>query len=608
MRRLLGRVSVLTLIATGASAALAGCYGEDESPAGAGEKSLAKEATGSVGVALTLADGTTLSSATYTIAGPGGFTKTGPIDLQSATTLSATIGGLPAGTGYTITITATATDGSTTCSGSQGFAVTAHATTAVTVALDCHEAPTKGSVLVNGVVNVCPVADGISAAPASVAVGGTIALDAAAHDSDNGPSPLSYHWTASSGTLASASARSTTFTCTQAGTFTVTLGVSDGDPSASCADSVAVTVNCTTTEAGVVTSAALTPGSATEPNTSAGYYSGAKVCVDSNDNGKCESGETYAVTDATGHFSIDLPGPTALIADIGTAAVNTANGVVNSTRNVFRVSIDQVGEQGSNLVIGPLSSEVVRQMEANHSSYATEKQNLATRLGVPVSQVVADPGLATGATKSALTREANVLTGRFAYAITKLDRGDLYPDALAVPGGDPELTGLAGVTPATATTPETRTPITFHQAEQAAFEVEGIPRYDHIFIVMLENKSTQAMFNSAFAPKINAYLRAGNFASSYYATGNPSEPNYTALGGGDDFGITDDSQWNCDATGPNAPQDLPLPTNTQPGLGSSPFTATCTQTVGTNHNIVGKPNLFTAITAAGMTWGLTASR
>ena len=30
---------------------------------------------------------------------------------------------------------------------------------------------------------------------------------------------------------------------------------------------------------------------------------------------------------------------------------------------------------------------------------------------------------------------------------------------------------------------------------------------------------------------------------------------FLALGGADDFGITDDSQWNCDATGANAVQD-----------------------------------------------------
>ena len=71
--------------------------------------------------------------------------------------------------------------------------------------------------------------------------------------------------------------------------------------------------------------------------------------------------------------------------------------------------------------------------------------------------------------------------------------------------------------------------------------------------------------NSPYAPKINAYLTANNQFTNYFATGNPSEPNYTALGGADDFGITDDNQWNCDATGANAPQDLPLPTTRPAG-------------------------------------------
>ena len=63
-----------------------------------------------------------------------------------------------------------------------------------------------------------------------------------------------------------------------------------------------------------------------------------------------------------------------------------------------------------------------------------------------------------------------------------------------------------------------------------------------------------------------------------------------------------DSQWNCDASGANAVQDLPVPDKNQPGLAKSPFTTTCTQTAAVNHNIVGHPNLFNAITSGGMTW------
>src|ERR1019366_5279259 len=351
---------------------------------------------------------------------------------------------------------------------------------------------------------------------------------------------------------------------------------------------------------GVVASAAFTPGSATDPTVAPAYWQGALVCVDANNNGKCDTSENPVTTSSTGTFSLPVTSTAAIIADIGTSATN--GGASNSTRNVYRASIDQVNEQGASIVLSPLSTEVVRLMEANGSTYATEKENLSTRLAVPVGQVLSDVNTLTGTTQTALLREANVLNNRFAYAITKFDRGDKYPDALAFPGGNPELTGMSGVTPATASVSDTRKPITFQQAEQAAFNVEGVPRYDHIFIVMLENKGTKTILNSAFAPNINVYLKAGNQATSYYATGNPSEPNYTALGGADDFGIADDSQWNCDATGANAPQDLPLPDNTQAGLGSSPFAATCTQAAAVNHNIVGKPNLFNAISAAGMTW------
>ena len=355
---------------------------------------------------------------------------------------------------------------------------------------------------------------------------------------------------------------------------------------------------------GVVVGAAFTPGSAsTTPGagTAPSYWQGALVCVDANNNGKCDASENPVITNSAGAFSLPVNSTAAIIADIGTSAT----GAKNTTRNVYRASVDQVNEQGSSIVLSPLSTEVVRMMEANSTTYQTEKQNFATRLTVPLSQVLADVNTISGANQTAMLNEANMLNNRFAYAITKLDRGDKYPDALAFPGGDPELTGMSGVTAATATTVDTRKAITFQQAEQAAFDIEGIPRYDSIFIVMLENKGTKTILGSAYAPKINAYLTAGNQSTSYYATGNPSEPNYTALGGADDFGITDDNQWNCNATGANAPTDAFLPVSGVLGLASSPFLPTATAscgTSGTNHNVVGQPNLFNAITNAGMTW------
>lgn len=598
MFRPIGKMTLLAL-AFGGYASLAGC---GKSGGGPGQGTQQVDATGGISFALQVAPGLTINAASYTITGPATFTKTGSIDVSASTKLSATIAGLPAGTGYAIALSAMASDGVTTCAGSATFDVVARMTSSVTVTLDCHQAARTGSVSVNGVLNVCPVIDGVGANPAEALVGGAIALSATAHDADSSPAALTYQWTATGGTLSDAAAPNPTFTCASPGAATITLVASDGDTQPGCAATMTAQVTCTGMVSGVVQSALFIPGSATDPTVKAGYYQGATVCADANDDGRCQPGEGGVTTDAAGKWALNVTGSAPIIADIGTIAVNTANGSANPSRNVFRTAAAQLAEQAGAVVISPASTEVVRNMEANGTDWGTEEQNLGTRLGVTGAQAVADANTLAGAAQTAVIREEVVLSNRFSYAVTKLDRGDLYPDALAVPGGDPELTGLAGVTPGTATTPDTRAPITFHQAEQAAFEVEGIPRYDNIFVIMLENKSTQAMLNSAYAPKINGYLKAGNVAASYYATGNPSEPNYTALGGADDFGITDDSQWNCDATGANAVQDLPVPDKNQPGLASSPFATTCTQSVGTNHNIVGKPNLFNAITAAGMTW------
>jgi Phosphoesterase family len=354
---------------------------------------------------------------------------------------------------------------------------------------------------------------------------------------------------------------------------------------------------------GVVTATYLTPGSTMDPNIAPAYYQNAKVCVDANSNGVCEASESPVLTGSDGSFSMAVPAAAALIADIGTTATNSASGKAVASRDVLRASLAQVMEQTGGVVISPLSSEVARLMEANVSSNDTEKQNVAIRLGVSLENVLADVNKVIGSDQKAMLAESRALDARFTYAITKLDRGDLYPDDLAVPGGDPRLKGAANVTQATApSATDTRSKITFAQSQQAAFNIEGIPRYDHVFVVMLENKGTNQIVNSAYAPKINALLAANNQLTSYFSTGNPSEPNYTALGGADDFGITDDSQWNCDASGANAVQDLPVPDKTQPGLASSPFAATCTQASRVSHNIVGKPNLFNALSANGMAW------
>ena len=243
LARKLTATSVFTsALALGYCLAIVGCSSE----AAPHSSQPASEQAGQGSLGLTLSSGATLTSVSYTIVGPASFSKTGSIDVSNSTTVSGLIGGIPAGSGYAITLSASTADVSLTCGGSATFDITARQTTPVSVAVTCKSAPKTGSVLVNGVLNICPVVDGLNITPNELVVGGSVVVNAAVHDSDAAPSSLAYQWTASSGALSSATAANPTFTCTSPGTVTLSLKVSDGDVTPDCSDSATATVTCST--------------------------------------------------------------------------------------------------------------------------------------------------------------------------------------------------------------------------------------------------------------------------------------------------------------------------------------------------------------------------
>jgi phosphoesterase family protein len=324
------------------------------------------------------------------------------------------------------------------------------------------------------------------------------------------------------------------------------------------------------------------PAGSTASATIASHFKGAKVCVDVNNNAVCDAGEVSTTSDAAGGFLLRSLTPGPIVAEVGTAALNAGQPVTR--RMSFRAAFEQLAEGASgggtavalySVVVSPISTEVMRMMEADGVIYQTAKERLAARLGVSTTDVLLDPAkLAASDVRKSVLTESVILSNRFALAAKMVDRGDV---AAAAEG----IEAAAG------------SPLTMKQAHQAVMNLESIPRYDHIFVIMLENKQTSTIKGSVFAPNINKYLNDNNQFTSYYATGNPSEPNRLAEGAGDDFGITDDSAFNCIPAGTaavNGPEDLPLPA----GL------AACTN--ATNHNIKSKPNLFNAISANGMTW------
>jgi cysteine-rich repeat protein len=203
------------------------------------------EATENIGsVALELeAGGLTFDSVGYAIAGPGGYTKSGNIDVTNSTQISAVIGGIPVGTGYAITLTATdAGDSGVTCTGSTTFDVTAHETTSAQVLLVCRVPPKTGSVMVNGSIDVCPTIDTFDITPSETTVGHAVSLTASASDLDNGPFPVGYDWATSGGVLTASGGASATLTCTTPGPVTVTVVVTDGDYL--CATTASQVVKC----------------------------------------------------------------------------------------------------------------------------------------------------------------------------------------------------------------------------------------------------------------------------------------------------------------------------------------------------------------------------
>jgi hypothetical protein len=304
-------------------------------------------------------------------------------------------------------------------------------------------------------------------------------------------------------------------------------------------------------------------------------YANATVCADTNGNGMCDQGEVSTRTDSNGKFTLTTSAAS-LVAVVDTDATYT-DPVAGPTKVASRMILRSAAAQASanaNVVISPLTTEVVRLNDAEQLSFADAKTAIAGRLslsgGTADVTVSADDVVKSfsdvsdsGASK-ALLSEANTLAGRYSLASKILERG--YVSDIST---DPVMTVKA--------------------AQDAAFNPEGIPRYDHLFVVIFENHSNQTIDNPAY-PNFYKYLHTeGNKAANYFSTGNPSEPNYISLASADDWGVADDNQWNCLPAGDagNQPTDVYNPLNA------------CNSDTKV-HNLKGRRNMFTAMYNAGI--------
>jgi hypothetical protein len=73
----------------------------------------------------------------------------------------------------------------------------------------------------------------------------------------------------------------------------------------------------------------------------------------------------------------------------------------------------------------------------------------------------------------------------------------------------------------------------------------AVPHYDHIIVILEENRQRETILDHGLAPNIARLAKSYGVATQMYAETHPSEPNYVALIGGDTFGIQDDDAWYC---------------------------------------------------------------
>jgi phosphatidylinositol-3-phosphatase len=70
---------------------------------------------------------------------------------------------------------------------------------------------------------------------------------------------------------------------------------------------------------------------------------------------------------------------------------------------------------------------------------------------------------------------------------------------------------------------------------------KGVPRLDHVFVIMMENHGFNQIVNNPNAPFANQLAKSANSAINYFAIGHPSLTNYLEVVGGSNFGIRSDN-------------------------------------------------------------------
>jgi hypothetical protein len=271
-------------LAFGVSVGEVGCSSSGSAGNG-GQGSGSDDKTGAVSLSLTLPDGETINSVGYSLLNSAGApvalpgqANPGSVNVHNSLGIHFLLGGVPAATGDSITLTASTSNGGTCQGSASGINIKAGQTTSVQVQLLCWlPGPDAGSVSVNGNLSYCGTWTSLSASLSETNVGESIVLTATG--TGFVPNNLGYTWTMSNpigvfGAIAPTGGVGTpgtdeavgpldpmSFMCTAPGTTTITLVVDDGPIPAGAGacptmlNTTTTTVTCDAVPAGQIVSA-----------------------------------------------------------------------------------------------------------------------------------------------------------------------------------------------------------------------------------------------------------------------------------------------------------------------------------------------------------------
>ena len=74
----------------------------------------------------------------------------------------------------------------------------------------------------------------------------------------------------------------------------------------------------------------------------------------------------------------------------------------------------------------------------------------------------------------------------------------------------------------------------------------GLPNFQHVFVIMMENTGYTSLIGNSNAPFINSAAATYGLATKYFGVTHPSQPNYIAATSGSTNGVADDNDTTID--------------------------------------------------------------